>query len=531
MARSVSLKWVSLLAVACAQKGGGTFSNTDTVDANRADQTALQDLDYTQAEEVEEKIPWGHETRGYKALRGIIHAHSIYSHDGCAPDAPPLGSIESLKCENEMRLAPCISGIHFIMQTDHPANVASADFLDALHYRPEEGDAIMKDEEERPLANRVKCPEGSLVPYFYFYLGTEGGKKNMPVALAGPVPQEVFSTGYADQVPLEEAQAAIAKVHALGGVALAAHTEEDDISLQRIVALPLDGIEIYNFHANILKAFENFEALMEIDRFMAPKDALGPVADLAFLTFLQPVKRDVEKFDAAASEVHLVHVAANDVHRNVEVPSICPDGVLPGSFCGNLAEAGYPYFAELLSKGGPIILRDGDRLDSYARSYRWFSNYLLVTSDDPDVMRKTLRRGRAFSAFDGFGMPSGFDFFAMKAGTIYEMGEELHFEEGIVLYVRTPTLQEPPWGIPGVTEYASARLFTRLIAATKTESKVVLAIEGQGMTAAFPVSQPGVFRVECDIIPLHLRPALTNVEHLSEKTFPYIYSNAIFVRE
>lgn len=482
-------------------------------------------------------VPWGPENRGFLHMRGIVHAHSIYSHDGCASDAPPIGSEASLQCLAEMRAAPCLAGIDFLMQTDHPGNVADTPFLDALHYQPGDGDAIMKDEEERPLANRVTCPEGSLVDRFYFYVGTEGGAKNMPVALAGPVPPEVFSTGYADSVPLDKARAAVAQVHALGGVALAAHTEEGDISVERIVALPLDGIEIYNFHANILKAMDNFDRLLLLDRFMGSAGPDRPLADLSLLTFLQPTTRDIEKFDQAVAigwanaPVHLVHVAANDVHRNVEFPVMCPEGVQPDNFCGTLADNGYPEFAAFLAAGGPFPLNDGDRLDSYVRSYKWFSNHLFVNADDPDRIRKALRQGRGFSAFDGLGYPQGFDFFAVVGPDVHEMGDEFVFTEGTTLYLRAPTLVEPPWGLPRVEDYGPGEVTTRLVRATQEGSEVVWTLVGQGTAAAFSVPGPGVYRVECDIVPKHLKPGLSGVEDLADGTFPYLYSNAIFIRE
>ncbi len=476
-------------------------------------------------------VPWGPENRGFLHMRGIVHAHSIYSHDGCAPDAPPIGSEASLKCLAEMRAAPCLAGIDFLMQTDHPGNVADTPFLDALHYQPADGDVIIKDEEGRPLANRVTCPEGSLVDRFYFYVGTEGGAKNMPVALSGPIPPEVFSTGYADSVPLDKARAAIAQVHALGGVALAAHTEEGDISVERIVALPLDGMEIYNFHANILKAMDNFDRLLLLDRFMGESGPDRPLADLSLLTFLQPTTRDIEKFDQAAPRIHLIHIAANDVHRNVEFPVLCPEGVQPDNFCGTLADSGYPEFAAFLATGGPFPLNDGDRLDSYVRSYKWFSNHLFVNADDPDRIRKALRQGRGFSAFDGLGYPQGFDFFAVVGPDAHEMGDEIAFREGITLYLRAPTLVEPPWGLPRVEDYGAGEVTTRLVRATEGGSEVVLTLTGQGATAAFPVPGPGVYRVECDLVPRHLKPGLSGVEDLADDSYPYLYSNAIFIRE
>ena len=476
-------------------------------------------------------VPFGFENRGFQEMRGIVHAHSIYSHDGCSPDAPPLGSEASLQCLREMREAPCKSKINFIMQTDHPANVQDQTFLDALHYDESLGDTVIKDSQDRPFANKVLCQSG-LVTHFYFFVGTEGGDHNMPVAMSGPIPAEVFSTGYGDSTLLESAQKARDMVHELGGAVFAAHSEEASISKERIVALPLDGMEIYNFHANAISALSQnlFSSLETLDAFIGNSKVL---ADLALLVMLEALPEDEEKFIYGSARVHLAHISANDVHRNVEVPVMCPDG-LETPLCQNLVENGYPNVANLLVKGGPIILNDGDRLDSYARSYKWFANRALVKNDDPQEIRDAIRKGRSWTSFDLFGYVTGFDFFAMKGEDVFEMGDEVQTGDGISFYLRTPELIDPEWGMPKALDYSLAKLRIQVIRATLSGKEVLLDEQirgGEQRTYKIDGLGAGAYFVKATIVPSHLKPLLQGQEGLADKEYPLLYSNAIFVRE
>lgn len=539
--------FILLTALAVVACGSGSSTGNDLTDPGKndvAEDVPLQPDDAAaeaaaDADVMEEvlvpPVPWGPENRGFIDLRGIVHAHSIYSHDGCASDAPPIGSPESLQCLAEMRAAPCLAGIDFLMQTDHPGNVADTPFLSALHYQPGDGDELMRDGKDRVFANKVTCPADSLVDHFYFYVGAEGGSKQMPVAFAGPddgvTPgsPEVMHTGYEDDDPLDEAQAALATLHELGGVALSPHTEEGNISVQRMIDLPLDGMEIYNFHTGILEAIDNFDKFLTLNDFMGSGGPAEPVADLAILTFLQPVELDPIKFDQAAPHIHLAHISANDVHRNVEVPALCAGGLDDGGMCQNLA-AEYPHFAQFLVKGGAVPLNDSDRLDSYVRSYRWFSNHAWVAKNDPDDIRKAIGHGRGFSAFDILGFPTGFDFFAINDGVTMELGDEATLADGTVLYIRNPVLTDPPWDLERVDDFSGAQLTTKLFKATKQDSTVVLEVEGQGQTAKYEVPETGAYRVEIWMVPTHVKPGLIGVEELADADYPYLYSNAIFLR-
>lgn len=481
-------------------------------------------------------IPFGPENRGYTVLRGIVHLHSRYSHDGCwdGDDALRPGVDYYDACQQELREAPCKSGISFMMLTDHPGNARDQTFEDLVQHFADRGDEMISDDQERPFANRMACPEGSLVEHAYFFAGTEGSKQ-MPVGLAGPIPSIIFDQNVADSAPLEAAQAHIAAVHEQDGYAFVCHPEQSDLSVERIIALPLDGIEIFNFHPALMQALTgNIDDLFMLDRFMGnPDTSANP--DLSILPFLKPIANDILKFDAAVPHIRLTAFGATDIHRNVQIPAaICSE-----EWCfADPAE--YPHLARLLTDGGPAILSDGYQMDGYARSFRWMANHVLV--DDaattaeapavlPDAMRHATGTGRSFASFDLIGMPQGFDFFAVADGEPVEMGREIHGADNVTLYVRAPTLVEPAWGFGGVAnDPATAHILTKLTRATATGSEVVFEADGQGRTFAWTIDEPAVFRVEVWVTPRHLAPVLPRVESLAERDYPYIYSNAVFVR-
>ena len=480
-------------------------------------------------ETVTPPLPFGAENRGYKELRGVVHMHSNWSHDGCFPQHEAVDPSLLVVCETEHRDAGCLSGMDFVMQTDHPSNVRDATFEQALHYRAEAGDVLVNDSKGRLTANRVTCPGGSLVPSYLYFVGTEGSKQ-MPIGLTSPIPAQIFDTSFDDSVPLDQVQAAIATVHSGGGYAFVCHPEQDDLSVERIKAAPLDGIEIFNFHPMLMDALQqNLEQFIRMDAFMTPGKA-NPVPDLAILLLLQPVYNDPMKFDQSSPFIRLTAFGASDIHRNVEIPQLCTDLDSCGSYTYD-----YPNFAQLLVTGGPAMLADGDRMDSFKRAFRWMSNHTRVSKDkagDVDEVRTSIGQGRSYVAFDLMGIPTGFDFFAVADGNPVEMGQEIKAAAKVGLYLKSPTLAAPPWGIPYVDAgtYGQATMRTKVYQATAAGSDLILDQPGQGREFELAAVAPGAYRVEVWITPTHLVPALNGIESIAQSEVPYLYSNAIFVR-
>ncbi len=471
-------------------------------------------------------VPPGPESRGWQQKRGVVHLHSALSHDGCAPDGyEDFGGPDPV-CLGQLRAAPCANDMDFLMMTDHPGHSSEHPFEEMVQFNEAEGDEIVKDGQEMPFANRMTCPAGSAVDTVLIFAGTEGSK-HMPIAMSGPIPPKVFQQNYMDESPLEEAQAAAAMVREQGGYVFIPHPEEKSISVDRIVAMPLDGIEIYNIHANLMTVLESMDTIFGMDRFLLGAEN-PPDSDLVMLMFLAAVDKDVEKFDAAAAQIRLSHIAATDIHQNVEIPALCPGGI-EGSLCEAFADE-YPNFAAFAMNGGPIPMADGDRVDSYGRSFRWLSNRALVLDGDPQSIRDAIGKGRSYSTFDLFGYPAGFDFFISDGESTWEMGEETTLSEGLQVYFNTPVLTAAPWRQEAGWDYQQATVSCQLIRADANGSTIVTQTELQGEQTAISVTDPGAYRVFCTVVPIHVKPALPGVQHLGNTTYPYLYSNAIFVR-
>lgn len=534
MLRVARVLVIGLLMIGCG--GGGsdpgpaadTAADTPSVDvaleARGADTPAAGDTGVDATPDTRDPLPWGWESRGWTEVRGIVHLHSAYSHDGCSSegwDGP--GSWEpDAQCLDELRAAPCDVGIDFLMMTDHPGHAEDIPYEQGLRYRPDEGDVLVLDDQDRPFANKVTCPGGSLVDEVLIYFGTEGSK-HMPIAMAGPVPQVIFDTPYGDSTPIETSQAAMAEVHALGGYVLAPHTEESTISAARIVELPLDGMEIYNAHVGFLTGMDDIDKLLGFDAFMGEGTGRNP--DLSFLLIFKENEEDVLKFDYAAARTDIAIIAACDIHRNVEVPGLCPGG---GGLCEPL-EADYPNFAAFLQEGGPVPLSDGDRVDSYARSFRWYTNRAWVDTGDAQPIRDAVGSGRGYAVFDLLGEPVGFDFFATIDDEVVEMGTPRPQAGEAVIHLRTPILGPQRWAADSALDFGAAELRTRLYRLTEDGAEVIAEVSGQGMTRSVTVEAPCAVRAEIKITPKHLAAELPGMEHLADVTYPYLYSNALFL--
>lgn len=502
--------------------------------------------------EVNPPLPFGPENRGYEHKTGIVHIHSRWSHDGCFPDHAEITSpeieacavnnqeqveidqckadiIEEMlnNCVNEYRNAPCANGKEFMFQTDHPNYVRYQSFENALHYRPLEGDQMLRDDQDRLLANKMKCPAGSPIDYTYIYYGIEGSQQ-MPIGMADPIPDIVFDISYHDAIPLEHAQAALAAAQEQGGIGLICHPEQKDISVERIVAMPLELIEIFNFHPALMVLVEDITSLFTLDRFISDDDD-APNPDLSVMLVLKPIEKDVLKFDEAVKSIRLGHILATDIHRNVEVPSICSDV----ESCQENFFKDEPNLARLFTVGGPAILSDGDRIDSYIRSLKWASNHAWVDKTAPEhlAIRDAIGKARSYSAFDILGQADSFDLFAVVDEQPLEMGEEAKNYTDAKIYFRTPTVVKPLFASAKFGDPKDAEIVTKLIKIDAEQgSQVVKEVVGQGWTFEHPVDGPAIYRIEVWMTPKHLAADLGDLAWMADQQYPWIYSNALFFR-
>jgi hypothetical protein len=421
--------------------------------------------------------------RGLASARGIIHLHSPYSHDACDGNPRP-GGVPDETCLAHLRAGLCATRMDYAALSDHDASMADEAFETLFLAR--EGDVLVRDGGGAPIANRVACPDGHKL------LLTVGAENPiMPIMLdrhvTGSVAERhaIYNGDDAD---------AVAAFRDAGATVWIPHTEQR--TTEQLVALAPDGIEIYNLHANLdpdirrdhlgLSADGAITAALEF----AGVDASGPEPDLALLSFLTPSPPALTRWDELlAAGLHVAGSAGTDAHENTL----------------------------------PIMLRDGERGDSYRRLLRWFSNIALVRdSRDPALIEAALRGGRSYVAFELLGTPIGFEVRGVASDRVVELGDSIPIDAGAQLEVNFPTIHELSPMLPAPVIHG------RILRVDATGPHEVAA--GNGPTLSTPMDRIGAYRVELTMVPKHLGPYLRRLGTThAEQEVPWIYANPIYV--
>ncbi len=423
--------------------------------------------------------------RGLTHARGIIHLHSPLSHDACDGKGIDDNGVLDEDCLMDLRAALCTTRVDFAALTDHDDNMAERDFVETFLQRG--GDELIIDTSGDAIASRVQCANG------HSFTWTVGGENRLMPIMLNKHPEgtvEERKSIYNGSTP-ETADL----FRELGGVTLIAHTESK--SIEDLRSYGLDGLEIYNLHANIDPTIR--EEDLGLDGPQGLRDALkfaevderGPEPDLAFLGFFSASDVALGKWDTLLGEgQRLTGTAGTDAHQNVL----------------------------------PILFRDEERGDSYRRMIRWFSNVALVSdASDTVAIQDALTGGRSFVAFELMGTPASFDVRAVADGMpTLELGGELGSGDGYTLEVDVPTVHN---------------LDSRLLVPDVRVSIVHVDASGSREVAggtsgviSAPMSSVGAYRVEVYITPKHLLPYLGNLDSdHSEREYPWIYANPVYV--
>jgi len=420
--------------------------------------------------------------RGLTPARGIIHLHSPFSHDACDGEPRPGGAVDEV-CLARLRAALCVDRIDYAALTDHDDSMADEDFA-TLFAQRDDDDLVLVD--GRPIASRIHCDNGHDV------LVSIGGENPlMPIMLDRHVTGTVAErhATYNADTP-----AAVAAFHDAGGLVWIPHTEQRTTA--ELVALAPDGLEIYNLHANLDPAIRR--DWLELD----PGGAIAAVAefadtnpgspepDLALLAFVEPSLPALARWnELLGMGLRVSGSAGTDAHENAL----------------------------------PILLRDGDRGDSYRRMMQWFANVVLVDAPgDPVAIEAALRAGRMFVVFELMGTPVGFEVHARAGATTVELGGEVPADGGYQLSVTVPTLYAPSPLLPAPS--IRARVL-RVDASGVTEVAA-----GAGPTLTAPLDQIAAYRVEVLITPHQLGPYLGRLgPAAADRERTWIYANPIYV--
>ena len=485
--------------------------------------------------------------RDVHSLRTVVHIHSVFSHDACDNWITDHDGDVNQTCIAQLRASLCASGLDVAFMTDHPARMKEHSFDELLFIDTKKGDVpVLKD--GAPIANRIQCPAGDGLPAHevQVMVGYET-THTMPVGLYRHYTNTAWE-GQADtnDVPFADARAGVDGAHAVGGVVVNAHSEEDSISAQRLVDVGVDAMEIYNLHANFLTITgqgssglkPNIGRILKLESFLGDA-ASSPVSDLALLVMLdiQP-EAAFKKWQAVLGQRHVTGLLGNDVHQNVVLPQICaPDSQYAG-VCDGLTDT-YPHLTKLLTEGGKVMLADGKRIDDYTRMLRWVQDRAVVPAGTPlaeraEAVKLAILQGRIWAEFDVLGIPDGADFYGDDGKQWLEMGAKL--AKGQKLWVHTPTLALAPWSSwtladahkPG--DETSVRTIVWRIAPGADHAEIVTEIAGMGQTQSLVADQPGRYHIEVRIKPKHLRAGLKGLGDLADMEQRWTVSNPIEVQ-
>ena len=257
-------------------------------------------------------------------------------------------------------------------------------------------------------------------------------------------------------------QAIIDKQRLDGGVALVAYPADS----QNWQTSSVDGVEVYNLFTN---AREINPAVMFFDGLWS----YGSYPELMFANFFDRPTENLKRWDDAisASNRKLVATSGNDAHSNVGL--------------------------SVNDASGKQWL--GIKLDPYERSFRTVRTHVLIKKDkalSSESLLEAIAQGHCYLSFDIFGDAKGFSFTATGASQKI-VGDEIDFANGLSLKAGAPLNSR----------------FMLLKDGSVSDQK-------SGTSADFPISAPGVYRVE---VYLDSLPA-------PAKGQPWIISNPIYVR-
>jgi hypothetical protein len=421
--------------------------------------------------------------RGFVDVRGLVHSHSVYSHDAC--DGRPVleDGTRDPACFDDFRRGLCQAKHDFAFLTDHRDAFDSTEFPEALLFRPERGDELI-ERNGTPTANRISCDDGRTA---LIMAGNEGGM--MPVGLEGHAAARADRGDLYGRHDAEAAQ----QLRDHGAVVLLAHPE--DFSVPELIASPVDGFEMYNLHANTLLRLGN--ALDLVLRWNEGDRGI-PHPDVLLLSIWSEDRRYLQRWgNVLAAGKRVVSTMGTDCHQNTI----------------------------------KATLEDGERGDSYRRMMIMFSNHVRVrpnadgTVDDASV-KEALRLGRNWGAFEIHGYPVGFDAFAEKDGATFEIGEEPPL--GATMTVMKPRVQD----LDPEREPPQVRM--RILRAIEGAGGFEVVAEGSEASLRAPLNDAGAYRAEVRILPLHLREdmrddAFALLDDVGSD-YVWIYTGAFYVR-
>jgi len=290
-----------------------------------------------------------------------------------------------------------------------------------------------------------------------FINGNEVATSNGDRLLLIPGSSEAVSAG------TKTTQEIIDKQRSSGGLSLAGYPAES----QSWQTTSVDGVEVYNL-------FTNTRGINPAVMFFDGLWSYGSYPELMFANFFARPTENLKRWDDAMTRSNrkLVATSGNDAHSNVGL--------------------------SLNDASGKQWL--GVKLDPYERSFRTVRTHVLIKKDQAlsrESLLEAIALGHCYVSFDIFGNAKGFSFTLNGAGPQKILGDEIELTQGLSLKAAAPL---------------NARFMLL------KDGRVL--DQRAGITAEFPVSDAGTYRVEAYLDSL---PAPV-------KGQPWIISNPIYVR-
>lgn len=466
--------------------------------------------------------------RGFTEVRLIAHLHSAFSHDGCDDQGLDAEGRPNLDCVRRMKRALCGERIAHAFMTDHPDSMRDQAWADLFYADAPADDRLLLAEDGTPWAVRFACDAGEGGPdgRVTLMVGFEG-THTMPLGLRRHLAADRYAT-FADDTPTDVLAALTAGVAEAGGKVAIAHSEDDDLSAATIAAHDVAAMELYNFHANFQEVLGGGlgEALFTLEGFL-DLDAAVPDPDLTALIMLATYpEAALHKWRAVAAVRPITAFAGSDVHENVSFAPACKDT----DACDGIARL-YPNLVDYLRVGGPVWQADGERIDGYARIFRWVQNRVFLPAGDdpadPSAVERAFFAGRVQVTFEVLGEARGVALVAeTPGGALHDLGATLAPSSGATLWARSPDLPVPP-RFAAWTDGGAAVMESIVWRTDATGSHEVARWSGPGTWRQIPLDDPGAYQLEVLLTPHHLAAQLGPAAELATRTYRWVETNAI----
>ncbi len=423
--------------------------------------------------------------RGYRVTRNIIHLHSPISYDACdGGDGRANAS-----CLDHLRSALCKNRVDFAFLTDHPSHFAEYSIAQASYPMtaastdtPVTSAAVTVGNQINDCASYGTSSTPILAPGFE-HTGI------MPIAMTAHLAPQAVATYEATP----DAAMVTNLTATSSAVVLIPHTEQKALADLQIAGV--DGIEVYNLHANISPTLRTYLGLSPfgdgwsdlIYYFVDPYGEQQP--DLAFVAFFRWGSIYTTRWNQMlASGFPVIGVAGSDSHENA-----------------------LAYQAN-----------DGERLDSHRRVMRWFSNHYLVSAVTYDQIKAALLAGRGWIVFEAFGTPVGMDYYATANGTTVGVGASGTYVAGqTTITVPLPTLHASS---PTDGNAPTIRILLKKVGTGGADTTVATAT---GAALSYTVTSTGIYRAEVYITPNQLGSFLGYKRATLLRELPWIITNPI----